>query len=236
MCLSARSEVTYEQLQVKADRLFDQDDWIPAGALYNYMIHERPEVSDNYGRAVVSAYAASDTVAPLQYLSLALKAHVPLDSVLSKVRTYAFAKSRAYDYERFMLHASEEFPWLERPLQPYLLQYYTSRRNAPEMIRYSLALLQGLPDSLEFMSILAQGYMLENRYDKAVQTWLTIIDAHPRNFDALVNLATYYDLTGHPAEALQYFRRAESLSPTPYIRAQIEKINNTLRTAAEKKN
>ncbi len=233
--LSARAEATYEQLQVKADRLFDQDDWIPAGALYNYMIHERPKVSDNYGRAVVAAYAASDTVAPLQYLSLALQAHVPFDSVLTKVRTYAFEKSRASVYERFMLRASKMYPWLARPLEPYLLQYYASRRNAPQMIHYAQALLQGLPGNPEFLSVLAQGYMLDNQYDKAVQTWMEIINTHPDNFTALVDLATFYNQSSRPAEALPYFRRAEAVRPTPYIRQQIKSITQKLENGKNQK-
>lgn len=224
LCSTARAEATYEQMQLKADRLFNQDDWIPAGALYNYMMHERPTVADNYGRAIIASYAAADSVTPMQYLSRALEAHVPLDSVLTKVKTYAFAKSRANLYEQFMLRASEVYPWLARPLEPYLLNYFTSRRNAPEMIRYATTLLQGLPQSAHFLSILAQGYMLNDQYDLAADTWIRIIDIHPDNFDALINLATYYQLTSRADEALPYFRRAYALHATPYVAEQILRL------------
>ncbi len=222
--IAAHADATYEQMQVKAGRLFDQDDWIPAGALYNFMIHERPTVADNYGRAVVAAYAAGDTLAPMQYLSGALESHIPLDSVLTKVKTYAFGKSRAGLYERFMLNASDTYPWLARALEPYLLQYYTSRRNGQEMVHYANRLLQGLPGNPGFLSILAEGYMIDNKYDKAAQAWTDIINAHPDNFDALVNLASYYSLTDRPEQALTYFRRAKAIHATPYIESQIKAL------------
>jgi len=221
---SSRAEATYEQVQVKAQRLFDQNDWIPAGALYTFMMHERPEVTDNYGRAVVAAYAANDTLRPMDILTSALSAHIPLDSVLAKVETYAFAKSRANLYQRFMLQASRQFPWLERPIQPYLLRYFSSRRNGPQMIHYAQILLSGLPGDVGFLTTLADGYMIDSQYEKAVETWLTIIDSHPDDYPALINLATYYDQSGHPDKALPYFRRAAALRPTPYINQQIRKI------------
>lgn len=224
--LTARADATYEQMEVKAGRLFDQDDWIPARALYNFMMHERPQVADNYGRAVLAAYASGDTASAMQYLSSALEAHVPLDSVLTKVRTYAFSKSRASVYGRFMLSASETYPWLARPMEPYLLQYYTSRRNGPEMIHYATKLLQGLPGNVGFLSVLAQGYMLDGQYEKAVQAWLDILTAHPDNFEALVNLAAYYAQTGRPDQALAYYRRAAAIRSTPYIEQQIKLLSS----------
>lgn len=223
-CFTASADATYEQVQVKAQRLFDQDDWIPAGALYTFMMHERPEVTDNYGRAVIAAYAASDTIRPMEILNAALSAHVPLDSVLAKVETYAMVKSRANLYQRFMLQASREYPWLERPIEPYLLRYFTSRRNGPEMIHYAQILLRGVPENVGFLSILADGYMLDDQYDKAVETWQSIIEFHPDNYQALINLATYYNQAGHLDQALPYFQRAAALRPTPYIEQEIRKI------------
>ncbi len=223
-CFSLRAEATYEQVRVRAHYLFERNDWIPAGALYTFLMHERPEVTDNYGRAVVAAYAANDTLRPMDILTSALSAHIPLDSVLSKVETYAFAKSRAGLYERFMLQASRQFPWLERPVQPYLLRYFSSRRNGPQMIHYSRILLNGLPGDVGFLTTLADGYMIDNQYDKAVETWLAIIETHPDNYLALINLATFHDQSGRPDEALPYFRRAAALRPTPYIDGRISAI------------
>lgn len=220
----AAAQADYEQMQVKADRLFSYDDWIPAGALYNYMLAERPTVADTYGRAIVCASAAGDSLRSMQLLAQAQEHHVPLESVLRNLESYAFAKSRAGIYEAFLHQASSHFPWLERPLQPYLLDYYTFRRNGPEMVRYARIMLAGMPTSPRYLQALAQGQMLMGHTQEAIEAWRQILAQHPADFDALVNLAACLALTGKPDEALATYRQAYAVRPTPYVAQRIAQL------------
>lgn len=221
----ASSQSKYDNAKVKTDRFFHYKEWGSAAAMCNLMISERPQISEPYARGIVAYEMLGDSVMPMELLHTAMRYGVPLDSVLTGVQRQAYAVGKGSIYERFMLQAARENKWMERPLDAYLLRYYSFRRNGPEMVAYAQKMLRGAPRNIGFMLTLADGYMLVGRQDMAREVWNRILDIDPRCFDALVSLANEAELDGRHQEALKYFRRAYEVKPTPYISRMINTKN-----------
>lgn len=222
-CAAATQATSYKTLKTRADRFFNNDEWPSATAYYTYMLQQRPEVADTYGRAIVSSMMAGDTVRPLEMLKDAMAHKVPLDSVLAGVRLYAYAKDSADFYPRFLLSVAHNEKWLARPIDAMLLNYYTQRNDGPMIVRYAGIMLAGLPDDTRFLSALARGYMLTGNYDLATDTWQKILNTDPHNYEALLQLAAFYAADNNMQLARPYFERAFSLRPTPYVASILEK-------------
>lgn len=224
----ASAQVSYDNTRAKAERFFQHGEWASAAAMYNFMLLENPKDADTYGRAIVATELLGDTLRSMQLLNDAMKYAVPLDSVLAKVRTYSYQQCNAEMYETFMLDAIRHNPWMQRPIDAYLLDYYCNRKDAPQMIAYADKMLSGTPDNLRFLTIKAQGYMLNGEPDNAIATWRKILQLHPADYNALLCLANYYDINGDKAEALPYFQKASAIKPTPYVDQAIAKIKKHL--------
>lgn len=224
----AAAQISYENTKAKADRFFVNGEWASAAAMFNFMLLENPKDADTYGRAIISTELLGDTLRSMQLLTDAMKYAVPLDSVLSKVRTYSYQQCNAEMYKNFMLDAVRHNPWMERPIDAYLLQYYTQRCDAPMMIAYADKMLAGTPGNINFLTIKAQGYMLNGETQKAVDVWNHILSLDPDNYDAILCLANYYDLSHDYAQALPYFEKARALRPTPYVDNAIRNIKKNI--------
>jgi len=220
----ASAQSKYDNAKVKADRFFHYKEWGSAAAMCNLMISERPELSEPYGRGIVAYEMLGDSIRPMELLEKAMRYGVPLDSVLTRVQRQSYAVGRGSMYERFMLQAARENKWMERPLDAYLLRYYSSRRNGPQMVTYAQKMLKGAPRNIGFMLTLADGYMLIDRPDAACDAWHKILDIDPRCFDALLCLANIADIGDKSNEALAYFRRAYEVKATPYISSKIKAL------------
>lgn len=224
--LGAAAQSKYDNAKVKAERFFHYEEWGSAAAMCNLMIAEHPELAEPYGRGIVAYEMMGDTLHPMELLDKAMRYGVPLDSVLSGVKNESFANGRGSIYEQFMLQASRQYPWMERPLDAYLLRYYALRQNGPEMIEYAKKMLRGAPRNTAFLLTLANGYMLEDEQQKAIETWEKILDIAPRNFDALLCMANISDLNGNLDESLRFFRRAFEVKATPYVSEKIKELEN----------
>lgn len=190
----------------------------------NLMISERPDLAEPYGLGIVAYEMMGDTINPMGLLDKAMRYGVPLDSVLTGVKRQSFAVGRGLMYEHFMLQASRQNPWMERPLEAYLLKYYDQRQNGEKIVEYSQKLLRGSPRNTGFLLTLANGYMLIGQQDKAIEAWQKILGIDPRNFDAMLCLANIYSLDGNSDEALRYFRQAYEVKATPYVCEKIKEI------------
>ncbi len=226
MALAASAQISYDNTKAKADRFFSHQEWASAAAMYNFMLQEQPKESDTYGRAIVATEMLGDTLRSMQLLNDAMRYGVPLDSVLTNVRRYAFQQDQGALYEKFMYQAIDHNPWMERPIDAYLLDYYVFRRNGQQMVAYSDKMLRGTPDNVKFMQSKAEGYMINNQPQQAVATWQRILELQPSNYTAIINLANYYDMVDDRAQALKYFREARTQKSTPYVDQAIRRLED----------
>lgn len=218
----ARAGTDYDAVSRKASRFFDNGEWASAGALYGLMLDESPDDAWVYGRAAVSCMMSGDTLRSMDFMSDAMSHGVSLDSVLLSVGRASREIGHGELYEAFLYGVQDAFPWLSRPIDAYLLRYYTFRNDAPMMIRYASAMLQGLPDNTAFLSILARGYMLEGRDREAMAVWEHIISIDGDNYDALICAGNLYAMIPDPEKALPLLERAFALRPTPYVGTLLE--------------
>lgn len=227
--LTALAVSPYPQLELKADRFFDQKEWAQAAATYDLMLDEKPHIPATYGRAIVSSTMAGDTAAGIRLFSMALDNHVPFDSVFSRVRSTSFELGRTDLYERLLLDIKKEHPWMRRTVNAYLLRYYTFRRDGRNMVAYADIMLQGSPDNIGFLSTKARGQMLTGAKDASVATYGEILRLDPDNYPALLELGNWYALDALPgsqeaALAADYLGKAYSLRPTPHVAATLNRL------------
>ncbi len=228
----------YNSIVLKAQRFYDQREWASASAMLDLMLDERPDNPCTYSRAIVSAAMRSDTLAQLSLMDKAMGFHVPFDSIFTMVQKESFAVGQGSIYEDFMERMKRTQPWMSRSIDAYLLRYYTFRRNPAKMIEYSKIMLAGMPDETAFLSTLAQGYMLNNCQDDAVETYRKILKIKPNDYNTLLELGNYFYLkskqnpndNNHQKDALIYLRQAENVRTTPYVAnviAELEKLQSS---------
>lgn len=209
-------------LSQRAARAFDAGEWASAHALYLLVSDAEPEAAMPYGRAIFAGLMQGDTSVTAPTVKRALSNHVPLDSVLSVIEAEALSHTDGRLYVAELHRIGNELPYLRRPIDARLLRYYTFRSDAPMMKRYAEALLRGLPDSPQYLNILAKAYLIESDIPAAVATWKRTIAADADNLEALIGLGNaLYE--SDPVEARQYLTRAYTLHPTPYLRALLSK-------------
>lgn len=230
----------YPQLELKADRFFNQKEWAQAAATYDLMLDEKPTVPATYGRAIVSSTMAGDTVAGVRLFKMAVDNHVPFDSVFSRVRSTSFELGRTYLYERFLLDLKEGHPWMRRTINSYLLRYYAFRRDGANMVAYADIMLQGAPDNIGFLTTKAQGQMLTGATRAAIATYDKILALDPGNYPTLLEVGNWYALDAKPgqpeaAKAAEYLGKAYSLHPTPHVAATLTRLGFPPHPAKTKK-
>lgn len=214
---TASAQSSYSRLELKANRFFDQREWAQAAATYYQMLEQRPDVAATYGRAIVSNAVRNDTLAEMSLMAKALDNKIPFDSVLSRVRSESFAIGKSNLYGDFLLRVKDAYPWMRRPIDNYLLRYYTFRHDGKKMMEISQMMLQGSPDNIQFLSTYADGAMLCGDYSKGVETYRRILAIAPDDYDTLLTLGNYYRLQGDTATAAPLLKRAYALHPTPHL-------------------
>lgn len=229
VALSVSAQVDdYDRMAQRAARYFEHQEWPNASALYTVMIGERPTEVENYGRALVASGMMADTVAQIDLTQRALRAHVPVDSLLASVERTSFSVGQTSMYEQYLLRLKAHQPWLARIIDGYLLRYYAYRRYAPGMIQYSTVMLDGNPDNVDYLYLLAQGYLISNQIDRAVDTYKRILFVDPQELDALLYLGCYYaTVKPMPDDARAYLTRAYSINPTPYVDSLIKNLSTS---------
>ena len=224
------SAADFQTLALKARRFFDQKEWASASAMYSLMLDERPADSAIYGPAIVAAEAQADTAQAIALLDKSIDCHIPFDTIFQGVRSESFAIGRADIYEQFLLSAKSHAPWLTRSVDHALMRYYAFRCDGSRMVEYATIMLRGLPDSIDFLSILASGYLLDGQTSKAIDTYRHILTIDHDNYNALLYLGNYYFSqagTSPQAQsaAREYLSRARAIRQAPYIDAMIHKLN-----------
>ena len=105
--------------------------------------------------------------------------------VLEAVRTTDFSIGQGDPYGRYLRQLSDSIPWMKRALNHQMLRYYTFRNDGPMMVEYATRMLSGLPESTEYLSALAKGYLLTGDDSKAIDTWQKILGIDPATTPAL---------------------------------------------------
>lgn len=226
-CFVAWGVSPYPELEQRADRYFDHQEWAQAAATYGLMLDVKPQDAPLYGRAIVASAMLPDTAATAALLAQALDNHVPFDSIFSHVRRSSFAIGQGNLYPQFLITAKSHYPWMQRAVDSYLLQYYTFRRDGAKMVNLSRAMLQGAPDNILFLSTLARGQMTDGNFDQSIQAWNNILALDPANLQALLWLGNWYSNFDSPTsrhQALDYLTRAFAVAPSPYLEAKIKAL------------
>lgn len=222
--IASATDSEYATTASKARRFFDNAEWPSACAMYILMLEQQPDVTSTYADAIVANIMAGDTINALDLVPRSLNNNVPLDSLLAEVRTRSFAIGNGELYEKFLIETKNHYPWLVRIVDNYLMKYYDFRQNGPMMVFYARKMLEGLPDDVDFLRMLAQGLLLNGLTTDAVSTWIHILQIHPDNYDTLLDLGNYYDTSGQHSKALELLCRADSIHPTPYVSGRIKEI------------
>lgn len=213
----AVGQTPYARLELKANRFFDQREWAQAAATYYQMLEQRPDVAGTYGRAIVANAIRNDTIGEMTLMAKALDNKIPFDSVLSQVKTQSFAIGKSNLYGDFLLRVKDAYPWMRRPIDNYLLRYYTFRHDGVKMMEISNLMLQGAPDNIGFLSTYAQGAMLCGDYPTAEATYKKILAIDPDDYDTLLTLGNFYRMNGDAAQGRPLLERAYLLHPTPHL-------------------
>lgn len=212
----------YCRLAEKSERFFDNREWLNAQAMYTLMLDIHPRQAPVYARSMICHYMAGDTTMAVAGVQRAMDHGVALDSLLSDVRDISLSVGAPRLYEDILQRAAVSYPWLKRSIDSYLLSYYDFRDNGPMLVRYAGIMLGATPQNLRYSRLLARGYMLDNKPDKAVAVWLGILAGHPDDYDTLLDLGNYYLLCGHRSDALPLLTRAQKLRPTPYLQSILD--------------
>lgn len=219
----------YPALRTRAERAFHFEEWASAAALFDLMLEQKPDVPRTYAQAIVANAMCGQTDRTSELTTSALDNHIPFDTVFSNVREWSFFIGQPTLFENFLKQNREAHPWMRRTINAYLLKYYAFRRDGASMIEYAGLLLPGAPDNVEFLSVLADGYMLTGRFGEGVATYERILDIYPDNYDTLLTLGNWHMLHSegsdlHSGEARRYLERAYALRPTPHVRQLLDRL------------
>jgi tetratricopeptide (TPR) repeat protein len=221
VCLNLAAQTDYDRTAAKAKRFFDNQEWLNANAMYMLMLDERPLEVSTYSHAIVSNMMANDTTSMSMLLEMSMRNNVPFDSLLNCVQHVSMQVGSSDLYEQVLLTSRRHFSWLTRGINAYLLKYYDFRNNGPEIIRYAKIMLNGMPDDVTFKRQLARGYLIDNKPDAALQTWLEILEKNPDHYDTILDVGNYYESIGDHPRALPYLQHANTLHPSPYLNSLI---------------
>lgn len=221
-----------QSLLVKADRFFNQEEWASASAMYDLVLDERPTDKTAYSRGIISAEMRGDTMSVVRLMNKSMDYGVSFDSIFAGVKRESFAMGRAALYEDFLLLVKKRYHWMSRSVDNNLMNYYAFRRNGSMMVRYSIIMLEGLPENVDFMKILAEGYMLEDDMAEAIEVYKRILNIDPYDYESLLYLGNYYSMASHEnrskteyrMDALAYLERAYKIKPTPFVKDLIDKL------------
>lgn len=217
----------YQTTARKAQRFFDDREWASAQALYGLMLDERPDADSVYVRAIVASSMIRQDLRASELLSDAMKAGVSFSRLMTGVKEVSFSIGEPAVYENFLERSRTDCPWLARAIDDELLHYYLFRDDGPQIVVYARKMLAGLPDSVKYLSALARGYACTGDFANATAAWRQILTVDPDNYDTLLCLGNYFNISGNSAKALEYLRRAEAIRPTPYVTGLIAEITKS---------
>ena len=212
-----------DALQTRAERAYRASDWASAQALYGVVCSRQPDNFRAAARAITAGLMRGDTASVEPLVEQTLSAVVPLDSLMNAFESEARGLGRADVYVATLHRLVDSLPYMRRPFNARLLNYYCFRQDADRIIEYSQLLLSGLPDTSRYLNPLAWGYALKGDMEQAIATWLRSINADPDNFEALVAAGNALAET-NPEQALAFLLRANDINPSPYLNQTIHRL------------
>ncbi len=214
---AAQPQRDYANISAKAERFFKYQEWPNAAAMYELMMEDSASVASNYSRAIVVAGMRDLPDYQMSVFQRSQTNLVPMAQVLDGVQQVSFSLGNASLYEDFLKLLLKRQPWLGRSVDRRLLDYYLFRRDADGIVRMSGVMLSTAPDNVVYLSTLGQGLMMLGNYQEACDVYRRILILQPDNACALLALGNYLYINDRPDEALPYLRKANSLSPSPYL-------------------
>lgn len=215
--LMATAQAGYDVTAGRAARSFEWKEWNSAAAMYELMLRERPDSLSSYTRAVAANQMLGNDEQAIDLVERAMAHGIGLSELLEQVRLTDFALGEGDRYGALLHRLTEAMPWMRRALDNELLRYYCFRDDGPNIVRYAKVMLAGLPESTEYLSLLARGYMLQGLDAEAADTWRKILATDPDNYDTLLYLGNYCRMQGNDTEAEALLRRAAAIRRTPYL-------------------
>lgn len=200
--MAAAEPPQFERRAIRADREFAYGEWSRAATLYSLLIADRPDSLQLYSRAIVAYDLSGDTITSISLLEDAMAHGIGLTSLLENVRGEFFQAADSDAFGPYLQRMQRQFTWMQRAIDSQLLRHYTFRRDGPMMVHYAQVMLAPIPDSVDYLAILAQGYLLCGDFSAAANTWQHILQVDPDNVDALLYLAYYLQPTDPDRAAL----------------------------------
>lgn len=208
--MAAAENPQFEHRAIRADREFAYGEWTHAATLYGLLIADRPDSLQLYSRAIVAYDLSGDTITSISLLEDAMAHGIGLASLLENVRADFFQAADSDAFGPYLQRMQRQFTWMQRAIDNQLLRHYTFRRDGPMMVHYAQVMLAPIPNSVEYLSLLAQGYLLCGDMPAAADTWEHILQVDADNVDALLYLAFYLQPTD-PDRSAQLEARANRL-------------------------
>lgn len=188
MVLSASASEQDTAMLKKARRAYENGEWASSYAMYGVVASRSGAPAETFSRRLLAAEFLGDTLSTRRLVEEAFAAGQGLPELMADLRAEAFDKNAPEAYEHILLRGRRSMPWLTRPIDTALLDFYTFRRQPAEMKRCARALLNGLPDSVELWRALAQACMLEDDYAGALDAYNHILTLSPDDADARVHV------------------------------------------------
>ena len=221
---SPRTAVAYDSLQARAYRFYAHREWHSVIAMCWLMLDEKPDRAETYAQALTAATVAGDTLAQGQLTTAASRRGLAPEPVFSLVRSRCVALGDAALYVDYLNRVKVQEPWLARAVDGALARYYAGRRDGQATLLYSDKMLQGLPDSREYLTLMARGYLDEGNIAAAMKVWSHILTLFPDDTEALLWLGNGALAAGDKESALAYLAKANSLKPTPWLARKIREL------------
>lgn len=219
----------YAAISAKAGRFFKYREWANAAAMYELMIEDSASVAMNYANAIVVAGMRNLPDYQMSVFERSQSKLVPMAQVLQDVRQVSFSLGEAGLYERFLHLLLERQPWLGRSIDRQLLDYYLFRRDADGIVRMSRLMLSTAPDNTNYLNSLADGLMLQSKYEESADVYRKILVLEPNNLTALLALGNYLFINKQPDEALPYLSQANRIAPSPDLAEKIKQCRTDSR-------
>lgn len=223
--VNAQVKSDYNTLAVKAQRFYDFGDWKSALAMYELILMQRPDDTRSYASACISAGMAADSLRQISLMERAEKNAIPIDTLLSAVRSQAIYLSEPNVYIDFLNRVRRAQPWTSRMIDVRLLDFYIFRADNDMVIVTASKLLASTPDNINFLAALANAYSEKGDYTKSMDCYKKILSVDSKNIHALLSLGNYYASCSNNEEALKYLKEAYRIAPTPYLESTVRSLS-----------
>lgn len=211
----------------KARRAFENSEWASAAALYGLVCDRTPGNTEAYARRIVASEIIADTAATVAVIEEALNDETEVAALFHSIRTNALAAGKPHAFTAVLDRTRKKLPWLARPCDAALLEYYKFRNNPAATEAYAKKLLAGLPDDIGYLSTLAGSYIMQGKDSEALGVYRRILDIDPAHFDTLVALGSYWLEAGDRERARKYLTRAAEIRPTPALKQTLQELKQT---------